>query len=184
MTPPSPCGGCRPRTRSQPFGENAKTKAMSCALSRLTENLNVMTTFHCMSYKTWWERRAQHSEKRSSDPSGRKGYRATIAQRSGDPPLCPPQLAPPVELRAQKWTELSCIMTRRRVGSRPIVCADWRARWPAFRRSLCCGTVAAFAWPTLATTLASLRAWLGHENIQHTVRYTELAPDRFKNFWR
>jgi hypothetical protein len=20
--------------------------------------------------------------------------------------------------------------------------------------------------------------------IQHTVRYTELAPDRFKNFWR
>ena len=25
--------------------------------------------------------------------------------------------------------------------------------------------------------------WLGHR-IQHTVRYTELAPDRFKNFWR
>jgi hypothetical protein len=22
------------------------------------------------------------------------------------------------------------------------------------------------------------------QNIQHTVRYTELAPDRFKNFWR
>jgi len=21
-------------------------------------------------------------------------------------------------------------------------------------------------------------------DIQHTVRYTELAPDRFKNFWR
>jgi site-specific recombinase XerD len=30
----------------------------------------------------------------------------------------------------------------------------------------------------------SLQAWLGHKNIQHTVRYTELAPDRFKNFWR
>jgi site-specific recombinase XerD len=30
----------------------------------------------------------------------------------------------------------------------------------------------------------SLQAWLGHRNIQHTVRYTELAPDRFKNFWR
>jgi hypothetical protein len=29
-----------------------------------------------------------------------------------------------------------------------------------------------------------LQAWLGHKNIQHTVRYTELAPDRFKNFWR
>jgi type 1 fimbriae regulatory protein FimB/type 1 fimbriae regulatory protein FimE len=26
--------------------------------------------------------------------------------------------------------------------------------------------------------------YLGHRNIQHTTRYTELAPDRFKNFWR
>jgi Phage integrase family len=24
------------------------------------------------------------------------------------------------------------------------------------------------------------QAWLGHLNIQHTVRYTELAPDRFR----
>ena len=30
----------------------------------------------------------------------------------------------------------------------------------------------------------ALQAWLGHRNIQHTVRYAELAPDRFKNFWR
>jgi type 1 fimbriae regulatory protein FimB/type 1 fimbriae regulatory protein FimE len=30
----------------------------------------------------------------------------------------------------------------------------------------------------------ALQAWLGHRNIQHTVRYTELAPDRFKAFWR
>jgi type 1 fimbriae regulatory protein FimB/type 1 fimbriae regulatory protein FimE len=30
----------------------------------------------------------------------------------------------------------------------------------------------------------SLQAFLGHSNIQHTVRYTELAPDRFKRFWR
>jgi hypothetical protein len=27
-------------------------------------------------------------------------------------------------------------------------------------------------------------AGLGHRNIQHTVRYTELSPMRFKNFWR
>jgi hypothetical protein len=26
------------------------------------------------------------------------------------------------------------------------------------------------------------REW--HRNIQHTVRYTELAADRFKDFWR
>jgi len=29
----------------------------------------------------------------------------------------------------------------------------------------------------------SLQAYLGHKNIQHTVRYTELAPTRFKGFW-
>jgi len=27
-------------------------------------------------------------------------------------------------------------------------------------------------------------AYLGHRNIQHTVRYTELSPGRFKDFWR
>jgi type 1 fimbriae regulatory protein FimB/type 1 fimbriae regulatory protein FimE len=30
----------------------------------------------------------------------------------------------------------------------------------------------------------SLQAYLGHKNIQHTVRYTELSATRFKNFWR
>jgi type 1 fimbriae regulatory protein FimB/type 1 fimbriae regulatory protein FimE len=30
----------------------------------------------------------------------------------------------------------------------------------------------------------ALQAWLGHKNIRHTVRYTELAPHRFKDFWR
>lgn len=31
----------------------------------------------------------------------------------------------------------------------------------------------------------AIQAWLGHRNIQHTVRYTELAPDRFQRlkFW-
>jgi len=30
----------------------------------------------------------------------------------------------------------------------------------------------------------SLQAYLGHKNIQHTVRYSELTPTRFKDFWR
>jgi site-specific recombinase XerD len=30
----------------------------------------------------------------------------------------------------------------------------------------------------------ALQAYLGHKNIQHTVRYTELSPTRFKEFWR
>jgi site-specific recombinase XerD len=30
----------------------------------------------------------------------------------------------------------------------------------------------------------ALQAYPGHRNIQHTVRYTELSPDRFKDFLR
>jgi site-specific recombinase XerD len=29
----------------------------------------------------------------------------------------------------------------------------------------------------------ALQGYLGLKNIQHTVRYTELAPGRFKDFW-
>ncbi len=30
----------------------------------------------------------------------------------------------------------------------------------------------------------AIQQYLGHRNITHTVRYTELAPDRFNRFWR
>jgi site-specific recombinase XerD len=30
----------------------------------------------------------------------------------------------------------------------------------------------------------ALQHYLGHKNIAHTVRYTEMAPDRFRRFWR
>src|SRR6516165_10327131 len=30
----------------------------------------------------------------------------------------------------------------------------------------------------------ALQVYLGHKNIQHTVRYPELSPTRFKDFWR
>ena len=29
----------------------------------------------------------------------------------------------------------------------------------------------------------ALQHYLGHKNIMHTVRYTELSPERFKKFW-
>lgn len=29
----------------------------------------------------------------------------------------------------------------------------------------------------------AIQHYLGHKNIQHTVRYTELEPNRFKDFW-
>ena len=30
----------------------------------------------------------------------------------------------------------------------------------------------------------AIQQYLGHRNIQHTVRYTELRADRFKDFWK
>ena len=30
----------------------------------------------------------------------------------------------------------------------------------------------------------TIQAYLGHKSIQHTVRYTELSPTRFKNLFR
>jgi type 1 fimbriae regulatory protein FimE len=30
----------------------------------------------------------------------------------------------------------------------------------------------------------AIQQYLGHRNITHTVRYTELAPDRFSGFWK
>ena len=30
----------------------------------------------------------------------------------------------------------------------------------------------------------TLQHYMGHKNIMHTVRYTEMAPNRFKDFWR
>jgi type 1 fimbriae regulatory protein FimE len=31
---------------------------------------------------------------------------------------------------------------------------------------------------------STLQHYLGHKNIQHTVRYSELSPDRFRDFWK
>jgi integrase len=41
-----------------------------------------------------------------------------------------------------------------------------------------------FALASAGHDTRALQAYLGHRNIQHTVRYTELAPNRFKDFWR
>ena len=41
-----------------------------------------------------------------------------------------------------------------------------------------------FALANKGRDTRALQAYLGHRNIQHTVRYTELSPDRFKDFWR
>jgi type 1 fimbriae regulatory protein FimB/type 1 fimbriae regulatory protein FimE len=41
-----------------------------------------------------------------------------------------------------------------------------------------------FALASKGHDTRALQAYLGHKNIQHTVRDTELSPTRFKHFWR
>jgi type 1 fimbriae regulatory protein FimB/type 1 fimbriae regulatory protein FimE len=41
-----------------------------------------------------------------------------------------------------------------------------------------------FALANKSTDTRTLQAFLGHRNIQHTVRYTELAPNRFRDLWK
>jgi hypothetical protein len=63
---------------------------------------------------------------------------------------------------------------------------------PGENRVILCPPLAQPPWrpadlPTLRAEghgTRSLQAYLGHKNIQHTVRYTELSPNRFANFWK
>jgi integrase len=41
-----------------------------------------------------------------------------------------------------------------------------------------------FALANAGHDTRSIQDYLGHKAIQHTVRYTELAPTKFKEFWR
>ena len=41
-----------------------------------------------------------------------------------------------------------------------------------------------FVLANKGTDTRTLQAYLGHRSIQSTVRYTNLAPGRFKNLWR
>jgi type 1 fimbriae regulatory protein FimB/type 1 fimbriae regulatory protein FimE len=52
--------------------------------------------------------------------------------------------------------------------------------WALRLTRICCG----FARANKGHDTRALQAYLGHKNIQHAVRYTELAPTRFKDFWR
>ena len=76
------------------------------------------------------------------------------------PPLAPP-VAPCGRLPPDPWRGKSAIGSARALP--------------------CAAALAACAGPVL---LRTIQAYLGRRNIQHTVRYTELAPDRFKDFWR
>lgn len=49
---------------------------------------------------------------------------------------------------------------------------------PSPSTGICCGTSAGSSSPTTARTHTPCKSRLAHENIQHTMRYTELTPRR------
>ena len=54
----------------------------------------------------------------------------------------------------------------------------------AFRLAELAGRGAGRGPPRDGQDTRALQAYLGHRCIQHTVRYTELSPERFQRFWR
>jgi len=54
----------------------------------------------------------------------------------------------------------------------------------ASKLTLTCCATPAYKLANDGHDTRSLQAYLGHRNIQHTVRYTELAANRFDHFWR
>lgn len=40
-----------------------------------------------------------------------------------------------------------------------------------------------YALALRGTDTRTIQGYLGHNNIQHTVHYTELAPERFRGLW-
>jgi len=42
----------------------------------------------------------------------------------------------------------------------------------------------ASTWANTGQDTRTIQLYLDHKNIQHTVRYTELSPQRFKDFWK
>ena len=124
--------------------------------------------------------------------------RATLARPSRQTR----QVRPPTRFRATSCARCagcnaSGTLSRRscsrpsaaRPSPRPALPAWWNV--PGYRPSsasrripTCSGTPAVIALANKGHDTRSLQAYLGHKNIQHTVRYTELSPDRFKDFWR
>jgi type 1 fimbriae regulatory protein FimB len=68
------------------------------------------------------------------------------------------------------------------MNQRPIVENDRSVRGQSQRLILRHSTD--FKLANQGVDTRSLQHYLGHKNIQYTVRYSELSPERFHDFWR
>jgi integrase len=68
----------------------------------------------------------------------------------------------------------------RRMIERATEAADLGIKAHPHMQRHACG----YALANLGTDTRTLQAYLGHRNISNTVRYTELAPNRFRGLWK
>jgi hypothetical protein len=47
-----------------------------------------------------------------------------------------------------------------------------------------CAMLAAIMNASQGHDTRAIQDYLGHKNIHHTIRYTQMSPQRFENFWR
>jgi type 1 fimbriae regulatory protein FimB/type 1 fimbriae regulatory protein FimE len=65
-----------------------------------------------------------------------------------------------------------------------LCCGQGKLQGSHFRFiPICCGMPAVFYMADKAIDTRAIQQYLGHRNIQHTVRYTALTPHRFTDFW-
>jgi integrase len=123
----------------------------------------------------------------------KSGHLAVVRRKNGVPsthPLRGPELRALRQLR-RDWPETPYLFISERGG--PMTASNVRklaARsglaakipFPVHPHMLrhACG----FKLANEGHDTRSLQHYLGHKNIAHTVRYTEMAPDRFKGFWK
>ena len=90
------------------------------------------------------------------------------------------ELAPTCADRGHWGTMMSRFLWGSGTRSLPWSVSARKAGWRWLRQ----GSAALLIGFVKGHDTRALQAYLGHRNIQHTVRYTELSPTRFKDFWR
>ena len=53
-----------------------------------------------------------------------------------------------------------------------------------YRHGLRVSEAIALGWNEVGHDTRAIQPYLGHKNIQHTVRYTQLSSQRFDDFWK
>ena len=155
---------------------------------RIAATLSIIQSCHTGSRAASWS-----TDSRTSNNCGAQGHLAVQRLKNGvasTHPLRGPELRALRQLR-RDWPDGPYLFASERGG--PMAASNVRklaARsglaakipFPVHPHMLrhACG----FKLANDGVDTRSLQHYLGHKNITHTVKYTDLAPDRFKGFWK